>query len=123
MPESKGTVLVVDDEEPVRKVAADLLTYLGYSVLTSPSGGDAMKALLAGTRPDVVLLDVIMPGMNGAETFRRLREIDPELPILICTGFSDNASVEAFHGEGVSGFVHKPYHMKTLEEQVRKAIG
>src|SRR3989442_3587774 len=77
--DSKGTVLVIDDEEPVRQVASEILGYLGYSVVTAGSGEDGVKRVREGMRPDVVLLDVIMPGMNGFQTRRKLRPIDPDL--------------------------------------------
>jgi CheY-like chemotaxis protein len=64
--ETKGTVLVVDDEEPVRQVASAILSFLGYSVLTSASGDEAVTCLREGARPDVVLLDIIMPGIPDA---------------------------------------------------------
>ena len=122
MSESKGTVLVVDDEEPVRQVAEAILSSLGYSALTSASGEEAVARLQEGTRPDVVLLDLIMPGMDGFQTLRRLHEIEPSLPILICSGYADRAGAESLVREGAAGFVNKPYHMERLDQQIQKAI-
>jgi two-component system cell cycle sensor histidine kinase/response regulator CckA len=118
--DSRGTVLVIDDEEPVRQVASEILGYLGYSVVTAGSGEDGVKRVREGMRPDVVLLDVIMPGMNGFQTLRKLREIEPDLPILICTGYSDRKAAESLVTEGADGFVNKPYDIETLAKQIAK---
>jgi len=118
--DSKGTVLVIDDEEPVRQVASEILGYLGYSVVMAGSGEDGVKHVREGMRPDVVLLDVIMPGLNGFQTLRKLREIEPDLPILICTGYSDRKAAESLVNEGADGFVNKPYDIETLAKQIAK---
>ena len=123
MAESKGTVLVVDDEESILQVASDILNYLGYSVVTSPSGQEAVDRLLQGARPDLVLLDVIMPGMDGVETFRRFREIEPNLPILISTGYAERSAVESLAEEGVTGFVNKPFAIETLAKRLEQILG
>ena len=123
MTESKGTVLVVDDEESILQVASDILSYLGYSVVTSPSGQQAVDLLLQGARPDLVLLDVIMPGMDGVETFRKLREIEPDLPILISTGYAEGSAVQSLADEGVAGFVNKPYAIEALGKRLEQILG
>ena len=123
MTDSKGTVLVIDDEEPVRQVASEILGYLGYSVVMAGSGEDGVKRVREGMRPDVVLLDVIMPGMNGFQTLRKLRETEPDLPILICTGYSDRKAAESLVNEGADGFVNKPYNIETLAKQIEKLHG
>ena len=120
MTDSKGTVLVIDDEEPVRQVASEILGYLGYTVVMAGSGEDGVKLVREGMRPDVVLLDVIMPGMNGFQTLRKLRETEPDLPILICTGYSDRKAAESLVNEGADGFVNKPYDIETLAKQIAK---
>jgi CheY-like chemotaxis protein len=119
--ETKGTVLVVDDEEPVRFVASEILAHLGYSVLAAPCGENAVELLRNGARPDAVLLDLIMPGMSGFETLRAIRTIDPDLPVLISTGYVDRGTSEALVSEGADGFVNKPYHIETLEQALQKA--
>jgi len=121
--ETKGTVLVVDDEEPVRNIAQELLRYLGYAVVPAASGEEAVRMVREGLRPDLVLLDVIMPGWSGAETLSMLREIDAELPILITTGYSDRAANEAFVKAGADGFVPKPYGISTLARALGTAAG
>jgi len=120
MTDSKGTVLVVDDEEPVRQVASEILVYLGYSVVTASSGEEAIEGVRNGTKPDVVLLDIIMPGMNGHQTLRALRQIEPDIPVLISTGYSDRSAAAVLIDEGADGFVNKPYHIETLAAQLEK---
>ncbi|MBI4363859.1 MAG: response regulator [Candidatus Latescibacteria bacterium] len=123
MSDSKGTVLVVDDEDLVLQVASDLLRHLGYSVLTSPSGEKAIERIRSGLMPDLVLLDVIMPGLGGVETFRTIHALKPELPVLISTGYAERGAVQALTEEGVRGFVNKPYNMETLARRVGDVLG
>jgi len=120
--ETKGTVLVVDDEDSVRQVAEEILRYLGYTALTAPSGDCAVELLRGGARPDVVLLDLIMPGMNGFQTLQAIRSIDPDVPVLITTGYADRAASQSLVSEGADGFVNKPYHMEVLAAQLEKTL-
>ena len=121
MADTKGTVLVIDDEEPVRQVAAEILKHLGYSVLTAPSGNEGIETVKNGACPDVVLLDLIMPGLNGSQTLVKLRELEPDLPVLISTGYADRAAADELTSEGANGFVNKPYHIETLSKELEKA--
>jgi two-component system, cell cycle sensor histidine kinase and response regulator CckA len=123
MTEREGTILVVDDEEPVRDIASEILKYLGYSVIAVGSGEEAERLMREGARPDLVILDVIMPGWSGAKTLLALREIDPELPILISTGFSDRAARDSLIQEGADGFVPKPYGISTLSRALETRAG
>lgn len=120
--ETKGTVLVIDDEDSVRQVAGEILKYLGYSVLAASSGQQAVELLERGARPDVALLDLIMPGMTGFQTLRALRMVDPDLPVLITTGYADRGASESLVSEGADGFVNKPYHMEVLAAQLEKTL-
>jgi len=120
--ETKGTVLVVDDEESVREVAGEILRYLGYTALTAPSGDCAVEQLRGGARPDVVLLDLIMPGMNGFQTLQAIRAIDPDVPVLITTGYADRAASQSLVTEGADGFVNKPYQIETLAAHLEKTL-
>jgi CheY-like chemotaxis protein len=118
MPETKGTVLVVDDEEPVRNVASEILRHLGYDVMTASSGEEAVEAVRNGAHPDVILLDIIMPGRSGAHTLVELRAIEPDVPILITTGYADRATTESLSTDGATGFVPKPYDIATLAKHL-----
>lgn len=113
--EDRGTVLVVDDEEPVRSVAAAALRRLGYTVLTSEDGPAAVQ--LVRTYPGSirgVLLDVTMPGMDGAATLQELRRHRPELKAVLMSGYDEKASLRRFDDLRVGGFLQKPFSAETL---------
>ncbi len=116
-------VLVVDDEEPIRAVAAEMLEYLGYDVMTNKSGEAALERIRAGARPSLVILDVVMPGLGGVETFRRLRRLAPGLRVLFSSGFADRSAFDALAAEGASGFIVKPYLLEVLAERIRTLLG
>lgn len=115
-------ILVVDDEEPLRALAGEMLVYLGFSVETVPSGEAAVERFGHDPRPDLVILDVVMPGIGGIETFRRIMKIAPRQKILIATGFAERAAMEALAAEGASGFIQKPYRLETLADRVRSLL-
>jgi two-component system cell cycle sensor histidine kinase/response regulator CckA len=115
-------VLVVDDEESIRCVAWEILRYLGYGVETVPCGEEALARIEAGFHPDAVLLDVVMPGIGGAETFRRLRALRPDLPVIVVSGFTDRASADALAREGVDAVLGKPFGIETLSRKLRETI-
>jgi CheY-like chemotaxis protein len=112
-------ILVVDDEEHVREMICRMLETLGYGVEFVESGQEALD-LVKKTEPfDVVILDMNMPTMSGKETFFKLKEIMPDLRVVISTGYS-NASLEPtpLH-DLVDGFLQKPYQMEELSKVLR----
>jgi CheY-like chemotaxis protein len=115
-------ILVVDDEEALRVLAGEMLGYLGFSVETVPSGEAAVERFRRGPAPDLVILDVIMPGIGGIEAFRRIMKAFPTQKVLIATGFADRAAMEALEAEGASGFIQKPYRLETLADRVRALL-
>jgi signal transduction histidine kinase len=115
-PASGRTVLVVDDEAAVRALACDILHLLGYRVLEADSGTKALK-VLESVRPDLMLLDYAMPGMNGAEVARLARRRWPDVPIVFASGYADTAQVEAAVG-GQAVILRKPFDMETLAETI-----
>jgi two-component system cell cycle sensor histidine kinase/response regulator CckA len=120
--ERRRRVYVVDDEEMVRTVAAELLRHLGYEVEMAASGEEAVEHIERGARPDCVLLDVVMPGMGGAETLRRIREVAPEIVVVISSGFTDRVSSESLTSQGAAGIITKPYRMETLGSRLRELL-
>jgi CheY-like chemotaxis protein len=118
----RRTVYIVDDEEMVRMVAAELLKHLGYDVETASSGEEAVARIGAGARPDCVLLDVVMPGMGGAEALRRIHAIAPEIKIVISSGFTDRVSSTSLTEEGAAGIITKPYRMETLGTRLKELL-
>jgi CheY-like chemotaxis protein len=119
---SRATILVVDDEESIRRVAEEILLYLGFEVETARSGEDAVERIARGAPPDLILLDVILPGMGGVEAFARIRRVAPQIPIIITSGYANRAAIEWLIEEGASGFVAKPYGIEALSERIKVAL-
>ena len=119
----KATVLVVDDEELVRHVTQELLSCLGYDSVVASNGEEAVEEIRAGLRPDLVLLDVVMPGMGGVEAFRRIRTLAPAIPVLLSSGFTDPQAAAALMEEGLNGIIAKPYRMENLSARIREVLG
>jgi two-component system, cell cycle sensor histidine kinase and response regulator CckA len=119
----KVTVLVVDDEELVRYVTQELLSCLGYDFVAASNGEEAVETIRAGLRPDLVLLDVVMPGMGGVETFRRIRKLVPGIPVLLSSGFTDPEAAATLMAEGLNGIIPKPYRMESLSARIREVLG
>jgi PAS domain S-box-containing protein len=115
-------ILVVDDEEHVRELIGRMLEHLGYKVEVVESGQKALTAIAKKARFDAVILDMNMPRMSGKETFERLKEVKPDLKVVVSTGYSD-ASLEptALH-KLVDGFLQKPYQMEELSKVLREVF-
>ncbi len=118
-----GTVLVVDDEESIREAAAAMLEDMGFSVLTAEDGEQAV-ACYRQHRDGIalVLLDMTMPRMDGAACFAAMREIDPEVKVLLSSGFSEREAMLRFRAEGPASFIQKPYWPDALEAKVREVL-
>ncbi|MCC6546574.1 response regulator [Candidatus Sumerlaeota bacterium] len=115
-----GLVLIVDDEESVRTVTANVLEKFGYSVISASDGQEAVEIFLnRHAELAAVLMDMSMPRMDGAEAFREMRRIDPEACIILSSGYSEQEAIDRFAGKGVSGFIQKPYRAGELVEKVR----
>jgi signal transduction histidine kinase/CheY-like chemotaxis protein len=119
-----GTVLVVDDEECVRTVTEYVLATFGFDTVPAADGEAALAAFAA--KPDrfvFVLLDLILPGISGRKVLDRLREIRPDVPVLLVSGYSENDSASPFAADGVTAFLQKPYTRETLERKLRALLG
>jgi CheY-like chemotaxis protein len=115
-----ATILLVDDEPVLRRVCARLLAKLGYRVLEAPGGAEALELYRSKNRDiDLVLLDVIMPGLGGLETLARLRELHPEVRVLLCSGYGDKTGVEL---PPEVEFLPKPYTAEQLSQKVAAAL-
>ena len=112
-------VLVVDDIEEQRQIASEILTRLGYVVTTAASGEEALD-LLNRHAADLVVLDMIMePGIDGLETFRRIRARTPGQKMIIASGYSESARVREAQRMGAGAYVRKPYLLETFGRAVR----
>lgn len=115
-----GLVLIVDDEDLVRATAVGALKHYGYEVVQAQDGWEALRQFDRHEgRFSLVILDVTMPVMSGEQTLLRLREKDPDVRVLLTSGYSETEAVKRFAGKGISGFLQKPYTSKTLAEKVR----
>jgi CheY-like chemotaxis protein len=118
-----GTVLLVDDDESVRKVGRRMLETLGFSVLLANDGREAVEIFRARQRDiSCVILDLTMPVMDGGDAFRELRGVDPDVLVLLSSGYNEQETMEQFEGSGLAGFIQKPYHVPLLEEKLRKVL-
>ena len=114
---------MIDDEETVRNLSLNALSLSGFQVTLAPDGAAGVEALRAAEPPvDLVVLDMVMPLCSGEETFRALREVDPELPILLVSGFSNSSSCHELLEEGALGLLPKPFRIAELRERVRRGI-
>jgi CheY-like chemotaxis protein len=123
MPVAKPQILAVDDEEVGLMLVKQLLVASGYQVTTAQSGFECLD--LFRRRPlsyQLVLLDLTMPFMDGEETFNRLREIRPDVPVMMCTGFIQNDRLERLMAAGLSGFLRKPFAPDEIVSQVRAIL-
>ena len=117
------TVLIVDDEENVRRVLQRILERAGYTVVVAQSGPEAIKLYRErGGAVDLVVLDVIMPRMGGQEVFRHLQEVDPGVKVLLSSGYSENGQAAEVLAEGARGFLQKPYDVETVLRRVRETL-
>jgi PAS domain S-box-containing protein len=114
-----ATILVVDDDDDVREVAVSGLREFGYDVLQAQNGQGALDLLERNGPVDLVLVDLAMPGMNGAEMIRRAREIVPALRVLYVTGYESGSALDAV---GSDPLLHKPYRLDTLADAVKSAL-
>jgi two-component system, cell cycle sensor histidine kinase and response regulator CckA len=113
----------VDDEEMILAVATDLLEALGYRVITAKGGLAALAAFAEkGKEIDLVLLDLIMPDQNGRETFVQLKAMDPQVRVLLSSGYSLDGEAAAIMQEGCRGFIQKPFCLEQLSNKLREVL-
>ena len=119
---SRYRVLVVDDDDIVRSVTRRILEHSGYAVSTAHDGPEALAAFEREELPDLVLLDMTMPGMDGDATFRELQRIDRRVPVVLMSGYSEADATEQFTDKGLAGFIQKPFHTADLLNLIRDAL-
>jgi len=120
---SAGIILLVDDDEQIRTSTRRILENLGYDVLTAVDGLDAVEQVRrSGPRLRAVLLDLTMPRLDGAETFRKIRELQPDLRVLLMSGFAEQQAIARFAGQGLTGFLQKPFKPDHLREKLNAVL-
>jgi CheY-like chemotaxis protein len=119
----KGCLLLVDDEEVVRKVGTAMLGSLGYEILTACNGREAVEVYRERAKEiTLVILDMVMPEMGGRECFRALKEINPRVKAILSTGYAKDGKAQETLDEGMAGFIQKPYRMTDISEKVHEAL-
>ncbi|NTV49601.1 MAG: PAS domain S-box protein [Geobacteraceae bacterium] len=115
-----GLVLLVDDEETIRGISSEMLKELGFTVVTATDGRDAVAIFKSTPGISFVILDLTMPHMDGEQCFRELRQFDPNVRVIMSSGFSEHEVTQKFAGKGLAGFIQKPYKLSTLQDVIRK---
>ena len=119
----RETILLVDDEEKVLTVCRDSMKLLGYTVYTAGSGDQAVGIFAEKADTiDVVVLDMIMPGLSGKETFRRLKQIDPQVRVLLASGYAMEGQAEEILKEGCTAFIQKPFKIEQLSLTIQQIM-
>jgi signal transduction histidine kinase len=117
------TVLLVDDEEMIIDVGARMLTKLGYEVLTARNGAEAIERYKTyQDKIDFVLLDMVMPNVGGGEAFDRLKEINPAVKVILCSGYSIDGQATDILNRGCNAFIQKPFNLKDLSQHIRAVL-
>src|SRR5262249_3979805 len=118
------TVLVIDDEEIVTAVLRTALEHSGYYPLIARSGPEGLELLRGNAdRIAMVILDLKMPGMDGGDVLRRLREITADVPVIITSGFSEEEAARSFARHEVTAFLPKPFSVEALRAMLRRVRG
>ena len=118
-----GTIILIDDEKMILDVGRELLEELGYTVLSALSGREALDIFQKRSDEiDLVIMDMIMPGMGGGETFDRLRAINPNIKVLLSSGYSVNGQASKILHRGCDGFIQKPFNLNQLAEKIGKIM-
>ena len=117
------TILLVDDEEVIIDVARDMLEILGYRAIVARDGQQAID--IYNSRKDeiaLVILDMVMPGLSGADVFQALKAINPKVKVILASGYIMSRQVAAVMEQGCRAFMPKPYRMEDLAETIRAII-
>ncbi|MCK5312654.1 MAG: response regulator [Desulfobacteraceae bacterium] len=119
----EGNILFVDDEQDIVRIGQKMLTSAGYSVMTAVSGKDALGYFEVGkVRIDLMITDMAMPGMTGRKLIKEVCKLNPDLPVILCTGYSEIMSEEKAKAIGVKEYLKKPYELIDLSLAVKKTL-
>jgi CheY-like chemotaxis protein len=118
-----GRILIVEDEDVIRSMATRMLEHLGYDVVTASDGQEGVEYYKEhGSEIDLIIIDMIMPRMNGRECFLRIRAMNPTAKAILSTGYGLDSTVRELLSDGMIGYVQKPYVVGQLSEAVAKAL-
>jgi CheY-like chemotaxis protein len=121
--EGQGTVLLVDDEAMILDVGQRMLHKLGYHVFTATDGAEALEVYAKNQgRIDVTILDMVMPRLNGGDTFDQIRALNSKAKVLLSSGYSINGQAQEILNRGCDGFIQKPFNMQGLSQNIRMVL-
>ncbi len=121
--EGRGTILLIDDEKPVLDVASEMLGSIGYTTIKAENGRRGIeKYRERQSQIDLVILDIVMPDMNGGEVFDRLKEINSDVTVLLSSGYSIDGRATEILNRGCKGFIQKPFGMEDLAEKIHSIL-
>jgi two-component system, cell cycle sensor histidine kinase and response regulator CckA len=118
-----GTVLLVDDEQMILDVGREMLEKLGYYVLTADGGNAALEVYQQNRkRIDAVILDMIMPDMGGGDVYQRLKTLNPDIRVMLSSGYSINGMATDILNQGCNGFIQKPFNLRDLSIKMKEIL-
>ena len=119
----KKYILIVDDEAIIRDLVSDVLKENDYDILTAANGEEGLEIYKKNQQIiDLIILDIIMPGISGGELFKLIREINPDMKIIITSGYSKQKVTKTIMASGANGFLPKPFNINKLLELVNTTI-
>jgi two-component system cell cycle sensor histidine kinase/response regulator CckA len=119
----KETVLLVDDEHMVIEGCREVLTKLGYHVSIARNGKHALEIYKENQdKIDIAIIDMIMPELSGGETYDRLKKMNPDINVLLCSGHSINGQATQILERGCNGFIQKPFNIEVLSIKLREIL-
>ena len=117
------TILLVDDDKPIRELAEEILKMFGYNVLSARDGESALNIYQKGKNHiSLIILDLIMPGMGGRKCLEEILKLNPSQKVIIASGYSINGSAQDLLGKGAKDFIKKPYEMRPMLAKVREVL-
>jgi CheY-like chemotaxis protein len=120
---NNSTILLIDDEDMVLDVGSQMLSRLGYSVLTATSGSEAIDLYeVHKDQVQLIILDLCMPDMEGKQTYLYLKGLNPTIKVLLTTGLSMDGPAKETLAWGCNGFIQKPYRMSELSTKVEEVL-
>ena len=117
------TILLVDDEELIIDVGGEILEFLGYTVFLARSGREAIAIYKEKQNTiDLVILDMIMPDIGGGEAYDILKKINPDIKVLLSSGYSINGQAREILEQGCDGFIQKPFSIEQISQKIRELL-
>ncbi|MBA4396497.1 MAG: hybrid sensor histidine kinase/response regulator [Syntrophus sp. (in: bacteria)] len=121
--QGRETILLIDDEDVIIEVSREILEMLGYRVWAVRTGQEAIALYKSRKKEiDLVILDMIMPGMSGGDTFDHLKALNPAIKVILSTGYSLTGQAREIMARGCRGFIQKPYKIERLSQKVREVL-